>query len=107
MPRTTYLDRQGREIPRSEWEQLRCDPAYLNVAQWQNCRQTVDAMWLGVGPPHIPRHVFALQISGGKWDGQIVHTSTEQSLMHLFYATKAALKAQQMPLWVRKVDIES
>ena len=109
MERPTYYDRGGDRITPERWSRLRHPQRsdYSHLAYWHNCRQSVEAQWVGVGPHHAPRHVFQINIYGGRFDGQRLVASSEDAVMSWFDHTVAALKRQQTPFWTTPVEVEA
>lgn len=99
----SYYDRDGREITTEEWVGLRLDESYRLLRQMRRCCHCVSAEWVGVGPTHIPKHVFQIRIEGGRFDGAILHCRNESEMYRVFDHTIKAVNQGKRPWWLEPI----
>ena len=72
-----FLNREGKQVPKSEWQELRGDESYKQVRRYDNGVVNVDLEWVGRIPdfgtvfPDFYK-VFKLSVSNYTEDGKLV-----------------------------------
>lgn len=95
-----HHDRAGHSIDDEAWRTLRTQPDYCVLAEYNRATELIKAVWHGEGE----RYDFAVLILGGKHHGVIIQCSTEQSVMWLFDAVRAARIADRDWNWLTPLD---